>query len=246
MPELKNVVQETTEYDKFQKLMANRDISRNHLNSLKAAIQQHPEILRVQPILVNEHLFIIDGQHRFQAAMELGLPIVYTVVNGIGIEVARQMNILQRRWGPHDFAKSYAMSGNKHYRAYLQAVDDYEGLNHSTILLALHGTGVAEGGHLTSAFRHGEFETGDITMARHNLDRLLEIKDLVNVRMTNPLAYALLQIFEVPGFKYDRLIQKLKVAPKEMLHSSTNKREYLRMIEDIYNYDMGKNRVRLF
>lgn len=247
MAELNNVVQETTEYDKFQKLMANRDISRNHLNGLKAAIQQHPEILKVQPILVNEHLYIIDGQHRFQAAMELGLPVAYTVVPGIGIEVARQMNILQRRWTPRDFAKSYAMGGNKHYRAYLQAMDDYEGLNHSTVLLALRGVGLGEGGGLSSEFRRGDFEVGDLTEARKNLDRLLEIREIITIAMTNPLAAAFLQVFTVADFNYTRLIQRLRLAPKTMLHSATNKHDYLRMIEDIYNYDMSdKNRKRLF
>lgn len=58
----------TTDYNKFNTFMANRDVSRTHISSLKASIKRHPEILEAQPILVNENFKIIDGQHRFIAA----------------------------------------------------------------------------------------------------------------------------------------------------------------------------------
>ena len=85
---------ETTDYKRFKFLINNRQTARNHINRLKDAITKNPDILSVQPILVNEKMEIIDGQHRFTAASELGLPIHYTVVKGLDISTARDMNVL--------------------------------------------------------------------------------------------------------------------------------------------------------
>lgn len=243
------VVQNTADYTKFQKLMANRDLSRKHVNSLKNAISKKPDILKAQPILCNENLFIIDGQHRFQAAVELNMPIYYTIVPGIGIETARAMNILQRRWGPLDFAKSYALGNNKNYKEYLQARQDYEELNHTVILMALSGSyDSTNNGSNSRMFREGDFEVGDVQQGRKNLDNLLEIGDLIKpLPLSKALAGALLSCFASEQFQYGRLIKKLRLVPRSMLHATGTRFEALRMIEEIYNYDMGeKNRLRLF
>lgn len=233
----------TSDYDKFQFMTANRDVSRQYVNSLKQALQAHPEIMEMQPLLCNENLFIIDGQHRFTAAVELGMPITYAVVPGIGIEVARAMNILQRSWGPRDFAKSYAIGNNKHYQAYIKAQDDYE-LGHNILMAYLtqkkiHGA--------NKGFRQGLFEVEDVAKGREFLDRLLEIKENIPFVLTTPFAFALLKCFTNPVFKYDRFIDKLKKHGNMVLHRSTSEDDYLRMIEEIYNYNMGeKGRTRLF
>lgn len=82
--ELSNVVQQTQEYDKFSLLSANRDISKGHVQSLKASIEKLGNITEKVPIIVNQNLEIIDGQHRFQALKELGLPVFYIVADGMG------------------------------------------------------------------------------------------------------------------------------------------------------------------
>lgn len=135
-----NLVKSSITYDRFKLLPGNRDMTPGHIKRLMRAIQEHPEILEAQPILVNEKMQIIDGQHRFEAAKGLGLPIYYVVVPGIGIEVARSLNVMQRKWEPIDFARSYAASGNENYRIYIKIREQYN-LPHNIVMSALNGGG---------------------------------------------------------------------------------------------------------
>lgn len=234
-------VQMTTNYEKFSMLISNRNTSRNHINNLKQSIKEHPEILEAQPILVNEKFQIIDGQHRFQAASELNLAIYYTIVNGIGIETARAMNVLQRRWDPIDFAKSYALTGNDNYAEYIKAREDFE-LPHNVTMSALSG-GRKSG--LNTIFKRGEFETIDLKQGREYLDQIKRIEAIVDIRMIAPFAYALLQIFQKPEFSFDRLFEMIEKHGDTMLKRYTQVSDYLHQLEDIYN--VGKmNKTRLY
>ena len=69
----------TKDYEKFSIKSYNRNLNRNHINELKEkfATIGYKDYL---PILVNENYEIIDGQHRFVACKESGLPIVYQVI----------------------------------------------------------------------------------------------------------------------------------------------------------------------
>ena len=73
-----NAKQQSTNYDEFRTLNANRNVSENHVKQIKAAIETVGNLTEVVPIIVNENKEIIDGQHRFEACKELGLPIFYT------------------------------------------------------------------------------------------------------------------------------------------------------------------------
>jgi urease gamma subunit len=240
---LSNVVQETDDYTKFSFLVANRDVSRSHINNLKAAISQHPEILRVQPLLVNDKMQIIDGQHRFQAATELAMPISYTVVNGIGIEVARAMNLLHRTWKPEDFAKSYAIGNNKHYSDYLKMRDIYEEFPHGIVLIYMVGR---QYHGINAEFRKGLFEVGDLDESKKHLDQLSVVKEKSSIAMTKPYAVALLTAFKHESFDYDRFLRNLEKYGREVLRSTTITTDYMRMIEEIYNHGLSTNRTRLF
>lgn len=72
-------MQETKEYDRFSFLTANRPVDYNHVNKIKKSLQEYG-FLDSQPITVNNEMQIIDGQHRFVACKEMGLPIKFVQV----------------------------------------------------------------------------------------------------------------------------------------------------------------------
>lgn len=241
--EVVTVIKRTMDYEKFIFLIPNRPRYRAHINNLKAAMQQFPQIFAAQPVLVNEKWEIIDGQHRFVGAMELGRPIYYIQVSGLTMEIARAMNILQLPWQPMDFARSYANSKKSAYVTYLAFRDKYP-FTHSTILHFLVGSR-QHGIH--AKFRRGEFEVTDAEAAQQNLDRLLEVREVIRIPMLAPFAIALLYAFKTEGFKYDHFMNKLKMHGDEYLRRTTSVADCLRMIEDIYNYQLSdKNRLRIF
>ena len=68
----------TNDYDKFSFLDANRVT--DHVNALALSFKN-----RFVPnaIICNEKLQIIDGQNRFLASKQLGLPVYYYIINGL-------------------------------------------------------------------------------------------------------------------------------------------------------------------
>lgn len=242
IPDTNSRVKVTKEYTRFSTLVSNRETSRSHINNLKTAIAKNPEILQVQPILVNEKLQIIDGQHRFQAAAELGLPISYTQVDGIGIEVARAMNILQRKWDPLDFAKSYAITGNRFYEEYLKLREDYP-FSHNVTLTYIAGAQISG---INAKFRRGELEVNDLEGTRKKLDWLEEIKNNVQVPMSQAFANALVTVFRSEKYDHERMLAKLK-DNSHMISRSTLVADYLHDVENVYNVGFSdKGRTRFF
>jgi hypothetical protein len=235
----------TKDYAQFKFLIDNRKTARNHINRLKDAISRKPEILAVQPILVNEKLEIIDGQHRLSAAQELNLPVHYSVVKGLDINTARDLNILQRRWNIDDFAHSYAKAGNDNYVLFNKYRGEYPGLTATVLQLVLGG---GEGSQMSADFRTGKFviirQEEDI---KELLDDLSKIRQITGheVPLNKSFVSALLQAQKNEEFTLDEFMVKLQSRP-DLFHRTSTVRDGLRMLEDIYNYKKSTNLIRLY
>lgn len=64
----------TSDYFRFKILDGNRDVLKSHVNKIKESMKKFGWI--GPGIIVNEKFEIIDGQTRFYAAKELGLPMI--------------------------------------------------------------------------------------------------------------------------------------------------------------------------
>lgn len=116
--EIVNVVYSTTDYERFHYYIGNRDICGNIVSKLKSSIRKYGfrgSCLAVMEI--ENQLYIIDGQHRFEALKQLGQPIPYMIVMSVENPeaVAAAMNQSQHNWSTKDFINSYAAVGNESY-----------------------------------------------------------------------------------------------------------------------------------
>lgn len=239
----KNPVRESKNYDDFEFLINNRDRRHGHIENLKKAFEISGNLTQVQPILVNERMEIIDGQHRFYAAKELGLPIYYTVVPGLGINDARQMNILHKSWDLDDYAASYADGGDANYKRYLELKEDY-GFSHSIILTYINGD---EKKGAQSGFRAGEFTLSpdEVLKARERLDHLTDVAEQIPMASQKEFAVALLKCMNVADYDTARMVNKLQYSHDIPKYASVL--DYQRALEDIYNWkSTDANRTRLF
>lgn len=235
----------TKRYDQFKMLLDNRQTARGHINKLKDAITSNPEILKAQPILVNENMEVIDGQHRLLAASELGIPIYYTKVKGLNINTARAMNTIQKRWSLDDYAYSFAKAGNVHYKAYNKYRHEWPGVTQSVMMVILAGR---ETKGIAVDFRKGEFVIGrDQADIEWLLERLGEIREATGheIPLSRSFVSALLKSLDNEDFSYPEFITKLKAKP-DMFFRTTTVKDALRMIEDIFNYKKSTNAIRLY
>lgn len=112
------------DYDAFTRLEGNRPITSGRKNKVKASIMKFGWIRN--PLVCNEKLEIVDGQARFEACKELGLPIEYIIDEGIGIEECVSMNIYQANWTQKDYISCYSNRGNENYTELEKLLEKYK------------------------------------------------------------------------------------------------------------------------
>lgn len=239
-------VQKSTDYDLFKFMDTNREAHRGHIESLKKAFEEVGNLMAVQPILVNENMEIIDGQHRFIAGKELGAPIFYMVRPGLTVSDARRMNVLHKGWNVDDYARSYANSGDTSYRRYLKLRDDY-GFSHSIILAYTSPEGNYKGSFVD--FRNGLFTMNEEqeVIARDNLDKLDEFLDSIPlVSRDRDFAYAFLKVIHAENYDQERMMDKV-AKHGNLMRRYGSIGEYMRALEDLYNHSYSEaNRTRLY
>lgn len=238
-----NIVQETTDYDQFHMMDANRETSRGHIEMLKGEFEKRGNLTRVQPILVNENFFIVDGQHRFMAAKELNEPVYFTQVPGLTVGDARAMNATHRPWSVDDYARSYAYTGRKPYQRYLQLRETYE-IGHSiTLIFIYHGE--SEGAF--KDFRNGGLVIPDEQLTVSKLDKMSELQEVLPFKINREEASALQRIFNHPNYSQKRMVAKAQALADQYIRHFASEGEYLRAFEEMYNHNQGDDtRVRFF
>lgn len=239
--ELAGTVQIAHDAGQFKTLEGNRPIDRNHVRKLIKSIQDQGNLTQEFPIVVNEHMEILDGQHRVEALKELGMPIAYEVRNNLSMETVRVINATHKNWTWLDYARSYASQGLHDYRRLLNLYEQFGfGLSILTYYTDSHGYGGKRGSYYA-----GGMEMQDYAKGYDLLSKLSEAVEASGVN-TRDFAIALKDIMESPEYDHERMIRKLRQHGHE-LASLRRKVDFMRQLEEIYNYRYSEaNRVRLF
>lgn len=236
------VIKKTTDYGRFMYMGGNRQVDLKHVKELQSQMERSPQMFASMPILVNENWYIVDGQHRFEAAKALRLPVYYIRQEGVGLADARQLNIAQKRWGIADFAQSYADSGRVDYIELLRINHAYPKipLSMTASYLAAHR---GDGG-MSARFRRGEYQIMDKEDGIENLDLLSEVITIVGRPAHQSFAAALWKIAHHEDFDKTRFLTKLREKP-DALDMATSTRVNLRNIEEVFNRS-NKIQTRLY
>lgn len=237
-------IQVTTDYLQFKLMAGNRPIDYNHVKRLKRSMQADPHLFPSNPIQVNEHMYIIDGQHRRLAAQELGVPVYYIVSKGATLDETRVLNVTQRRWTLLDFAKSYADSGRQDYMDFLRIHEQYPKIAPSILRVYLAG---GQRHQLDVDFRRGEFQINDLEQAKRNIEKLNDVITKTHTPINTPMANALLDLMtNNEDFNFERFMQKLdRESARELYKPGSSIKSCLRSIEDVYNFQ-SKAMTRLY
>lgn len=107
-------IESTSEYGMFKKVKGNRPVSHVHTVNLIRSIERE-NLLAANPIIVNREMEVIDGQHRLEAAKEMGEPIYYVVSADARIDDVMLLNATTKTWGSGEYARSYAERGLNEY-----------------------------------------------------------------------------------------------------------------------------------
>jgi hypothetical protein len=231
----------TTNYDQFKTLIGNRELYGPHIKRLVHSISKQ-DLLEHNPILVNEAMEVIDGQHRLAAARELGVPLYYTTVSGTSIETAQELNIANRGWNTADFLESYVKRGFPDYITLKEFVIRYETpiIFSASLLSYNQERGAVLPGEIGTVFRSGQFK---ITDEAYAIEFMTKFNDLEpNAWRHELLLHSLGRLFS--QIDANILLSKLSETGIR-IHRGITAKDYLRQFEDVYNF-RSKTPLRLY
>lgn len=230
----------TTNYDIFKKHVSNRQIHKKTVKDLEKSITE-TNLLNLRPILVDKQMRIIDGQHRLEAAKNLGLPIYYEIHEFDSPECILRLNSIQKNWDSKDFLDYYCSIGREDYLKFRDFLER-NGLRINIAICLFWGVS----GKDTTKFKKGmikypsyEKELQVFTM----LERINKIIDFLEqkllgkkefIRGTN--FYRAVTIFLSAKFiDFDTFMRKLEFR-LDLMRSCGRIADFLEIFRAIYNY----------
>lgn len=227
-------IYEEDDYSVFKRLPDNRDVLSKRLNKLIASMT---EKYICNPIIVNEKMEVIDGQGRFEARKEMGVPIHYIVAEGATINDCRRMNKYNTQWSKLDFAKSYASRGIADYVTLLRTCKQTRLAISSVLRLANRG-GVADADAM-SPLERGElvFTEKDAETVVHVMELIGEIWEALTFtdRISDAFRNGVKVMSEMEGYNHERMLRNCKTQ-RGSFNQMTSLGSQLKEFERIYNY----------
>jgi len=233
----------TKQYDMFIFRSDNREkINQDHVKRLKESIQAR-NLLELRPIVVNEAMEIIDGQHRVLAAKALQVEIYYEIKKDLQAQDIILMNI-NKSWGTSDFLNFYCQH---HYPEYMK-LRDFMKKHGITIKIALSiAMGQTQIGY--KEFRSGEFKfnddiyTGELDICWETIGYIKKMNGYSPYTASGRFWKALLKLVRHPEFdasKWKHNLQKMvdNFSPKASIDA------YVAMMQHVYNY-RTMNKIKL-
>lgn len=137
-----DVVFSTKTYTKFKKLKAQRGEKDPGVDGIVQSIEA---VGRINiPIMVNEKMEVIDGQHSGGAYKHLDMPIYYMLQKGLTIEHCMALNSIRNGWKQKDKITSFGTKGTPIYTEDFDRLrdlmDKYPNLSNNVFATAINRT----------------------------------------------------------------------------------------------------------
>ena len=242
-----NKVYKTNDLTIFNVIRGNRSPNPNHVRRLTESIRVNG--MMCNPILVNELLQVIDGQHRLLAAGHAKSHIYYIIVKGYKIKEVQTLNLNQKNWTKRDFMNGYADMGKSSYIKLQEFVENNGDFTFITCMALCQNTPTGDGRTLAiqtakkgsklngnaQIFENGTWKCGDIKVAQKNADKIRSIKPFYSGYNRGTFVSAMIRLLNKKEFSYDQFMRKLKIQPLA-LQDCASTSQYRMLIEEIYNY----------
>lgn len=257
-------IYQTNNYSIFSFIKGNREINEAKVKALVTEIRKNGLLL---PIMVNEKMQIIDGQHRFSACKILGAPVTYFIRNKASIEMAANINVAGSNWSLHDWINKYAEDGNEDYiylRDWVKKCQLYNVPARSAVMLAQNSTttacyyvysdgvlrrkdrssknGVKKIYRVGDAVTLGKWQAGDRQLAEKLLTQLVMFSEFPFYRK-NTFVSAFIRVSRIKEFDMEGLYKQAVKRPGQFKNQA-GVNEFMEMFEKTYNYGRAqKNKV---
>jgi hypothetical protein len=251
-----NKVYQTSDLSIFKQIDGNRVPNLQHIKRLADSIRVYG--MKCNPILVNERMEVIDGQHRLMAAKEAESFVYYIIINGYSLNEVHTLNLNQKNWNISDYLEGYANLGIESYIILRDFYKKNYDFNLSSCMSFCQNTSTAKARRIKSQLREGTkvtlsgsaqiFEQGtwknnDINIAQDWANKIRMIYPYFDSYNSTSFVSAMITLFLNKNFNFNQFISKLELQPTELKQQKTIE-QYITLIEKIYNYK-SRNKISL-
>ena len=247
----------TKDYHLFGFIKGNREINPTNLNNIteslkKKQVLESTIIIGVDDVSNDGKPYkIIEGQHRFTACSELGLPVSFIIREDFDIEVMEKslsivelLNTASKTWDITNFMYSKCLLGIEPYILYNKLFEKYNLFEHENILQIINKY---KGDYKYVWFQ--QFKEGELLLTNEmyeQVDRDLSILDSMTPSIINSgkrqYIKALTNIVYTPNLDINRLVEKM-LKFGELPVSKTIDKCYEIIVKDVYNKGLSKNKL---
>jgi hypothetical protein len=230
----------TKDYSIFKDFSSNREVDPKHVARLMRAIERK-NLLHVNPIIVDTQMRVIDGQHRLAAAAILKVEIFYieSEVNRGDISI---LNSNQKNWRAIDYINYYTIEKVDSFVKLAHLMNKYPQMSLSALLTLSNG----ENRRCLTELKEGILDVSNMFECTKICDFIKYLNSEYDYTFVfdSRFPLALLKASTCDNFSLEVLKNKIDSAPRSFVQCHTTK-QYLEMIQEVYNRSMSKNIIKL-
>jgi len=222
----------TKDYSIFRALKGNRLLNEAKINRIIDDIRGGLDLLRYYPIVVDEKMNVIDGQHRLYVAKKLKLNVYYVIITrDLTLEEIAKVNSNTEKWNSKDFIHCYKANDNEHYTTLETFLDTYSFPLSVAQHLLMYGTAGNDSGNanIKLIFQQGKFKVSYKDDAERIAKAVYEFEHFRKFK-TRPFIVAIDRLL-AKGFDMKELATK----SLDKIIIQPNYQEYIQLLTTIYN-----------
>lgn len=235
-----NEVLVSKDYNQFKTVKGNRELNELHLKRLTESVKQN-DLLFANPILINEHYEIIDGQHRFAICKSLGKPIYYIKCKSLGLNEIQILNANTKNWKLMDYVDGYCDMGLSEY-CYLKREIERTGLTINLLLPMITSS--------MNSDKYSQLKTGNLRLPYKKRAIVIsqwisDFEAYYSGAKRRTFIIALTKLHSIKEYDHSKMMQKIKYQSTKLV-DCTNTKSYLALLEEIYNFKERGEKLRFF
>lgn len=239
-----NKVYKTNDLSIFKQMDGNRVQNLQHIKRLSDSILIYG--MKCNPILVNEHMEVIDGQHRLMAAKEANSFVYFIIVNGYSLNEVHTLNLNQKNWSKKDFLDGYENLGLLPYIKLKKFMKENEDFTLPVCIAFCNNTtdnSHNKLGENLEVFEDGSWIGRDFNLGQEWANKIRMIKPYYKNYNNSGFVGTMITLINNNKFDFDEFMHKLRIQPTALLDCA-NRTQYKTLIESIYNYK-SRNKINL-
>lgn len=165
----------------------------------------------INPILVNNQLEILDGQHRYKIALEnnINFDFVIRELTSDAAKVIIDLNNSQHGWNITDRVLHYSREGNEEYQKLYRYMEAYSNLISRSTITKI-ASGIWALGHATNdGYRTGNFKNYKNVMEEF-YSFISDVSVHFDIKPRRGMTSALYALWAYSNFDEDRFMRKMK------------------------------------